>query len=320
MIKQMTDHVNSSIFGAILSLQPTTWTPPTDDVFTEGEAEPEFTAVDVTNMEVNGNGVDANGDDRSPPLGELVEQPTPPLLPEHDNTQPPCDPPEGYTWWHLDTGATAPCTFEANDLSECLPTRGYCGTAAKGALNSVIGIGSSVMELGGHGNQPSLSFQMDNILVVPSFTRRSLSLHFLKRCGFECAQRFMTDMHSLWIHCISDGIEYEYPTTTAHGTDFIAIRLNPDLRRSPDIQLPRVSAIMDLTKNMSDDALFILLHLRMGCAPPSALRAMRDGGVDGFPPGVKIPDVFTCPICAVQKTTSLPHRKMIPMQVAHKGI
>ena len=110
-------------------------------------------------------------------------------LPEKSELVPSQSAPPGHTWWHVDTGAMAPCTTMANDLINCITVQGSCGTAKAGSLSSVVGIGSAIFQFGGDA-VTSLSVPMDGILVVPEFFCQSCSLHALKHCGYKADHRF----------------------------------------------------------------------------------------------------------------------------------
>jgi hypothetical protein len=241
------------------------------------------------------------------------------VMPKPSTDVPPHDPPEGCVWMHVDTGATAVVTPESIDVPGFVPIKGYCGTAEAGASSRIEGIGSQVLEFGHGPKLPSLLVPMENVLLVPAFSRRSLSAHALLKAGFECDHRVREDGSYLWIRRVGSDEEFHFPLTTAHGTDFIAVRVNPHVTTSEEIS-HKVSLIHDVSKHMSSEALFVLLHLRLGCAPVSAIKAMKDGNVDGFPQGVEIPESFQCPICLVQKNVALPRGHSIPKSIPRKGV
>jgi hypothetical protein len=72
--------------------------------------------------------------------------------------------------------------------------------------------------------------------------------------------------------------------------------------------LLHISAI-NLANSVKGDALFHLIHFRLGCIGVRAMKEILKNGalVRGIPANFKIPDVFNCPICmqaAAEKTPS----------------
>jgi hypothetical protein len=89
-----------------------------------------------------------------------------------------------YVWFHLDTGAT--CTVShCSGESHCpTPTPIKCGTAADGPSHVVESLGYLIGDFE-TSQSTMVPFEIPDHATIPSFKRRSMSLHALKDVGFD---------------------------------------------------------------------------------------------------------------------------------------
>ena len=133
---------------------------------------------------------------------------------------------------------------------------------------------------------------------MTTYRRRSLSLHALKRLGYEVDHRLRQNGNIVWLRC-PQGREYVYKLLTMDQGDYIIVRLSP-----PPTAIS-VSGI-DLAKTMGPSGLYRLIHLRMGCPGQRAMELILNGkSLVGLPANVVIPESFACPICHREKEPSL---------------
>ena len=205
--------------------------------------------------------------DRSTTDDNMSEAATKPSLDDDDIQLPPSvmvvppkSPPVGSVWFHVDTGAMSACVTSPDDLQTGIPVTATCGTAKKGAESRVSAVGMAVLEFGSDTLKP-LHFTMDGIMAIKDFQQRSLSLHALKLCGYETDHCLREHGNYLWLCRFGDKTEHLFPLTTAHGTDFIAVRMNPGPENVASCGAPNVSVILDLAKKLKDYLQFALLHL-----------------------------------------------------------
>jgi hypothetical protein len=87
-----------------------------------------------------------------------------------------------YVWFHLDTGAT--CTVShCSGESHCpTPTTIKCGTAADGPSHVVESMGYLIGDFE-TSQSTMVPFEIPDHATIPSFKRRSMSLHALKDVG-----------------------------------------------------------------------------------------------------------------------------------------
>ena len=239
--------------------------------------------------------IQADGPDNVVPL----EAPSPPatdlLSSEHrTSAEPDHAARAGFAWWHVDTGATDVCTNRLMDLLAPIPTNQPCGTAATGATGTIEALGG--MTLSGttvDGLDWMVAFPQ--VLGVPGFQRRSLSLHALRALGYQAYHN--VGEYILLIH-LGSKTRYKFAVTTMHdNTDFVQLKINAIATLPAPIC--RVSAI-NLAARFKGPALFYLLHFRYGCLAPNLLEVLiKSGRLTGVNTSMKTPDDFQCPVCLV---------------------
>ena len=143
-----------------------------------------------------------------------LDDPDPiPPIPASIGVEPSVPPPPGHVWWHVDSGATGFCTNRLSDLLASIPTNLSMGTADQLATSTIEAMGSislsGIDRHGHHFHQP-----ISQVFGVPSFARRSFSLHGLRSLGYTCihsAGEYLRLSHQ------PTGVEYDFPVYTLHG-------------------------------------------------------------------------------------------------------
>jgi hypothetical protein len=92
-----------------------------------------------------------------------------------------------YVWFHLDTGATCTVSHCSGEAHCPTPTSVKCGTAANGPSHVIESLGYLIGDFE-TSNSTMIPFKIPDHATIPSFKRRSMSLHALKDIGFDVVQ------------------------------------------------------------------------------------------------------------------------------------
>ena len=145
-------------------------------------------------------------------------------------------------------------------MAHPLPTTGTFGTASPAGTDKVVCQGTWI--LSGHGDVcPDFPVVIPNVIVIPTFRRRSLSPHGLKLLGYDATHNVAEVGNTLRLRHCNTNQEFVFPCVTHHNSDFVALRVdNKALVKAP--AYTSVSAV-DIANTMQGTVLFHLLHLRL---------------------------------------------------------
>jgi hypothetical protein len=104
-----------------------------------------------------------------------------------------------YVWFHLDTGATRTVSHCSGESHCPTPTTVKCGTAADGPSHVVEALGYLIGDFETSSSK-MIPFEIPDHATIPSFKRRSMSLHALKDIGFDVTHSLLSTGNFLTIH------------------------------------------------------------------------------------------------------------------------
>jgi hypothetical protein len=135
------------------------------------------------------------------------------------------------------------------------------GTTATTGATAIDAIGSCTLSMDTD-EATQFFIVCPQIYGVTSLQHRSLSLHALRRLGFRCC-------HQIGEHIILEQGRhtYKFMVHTEYETDFVAMCMN----HTDGLPTLKVSAI-NLANTIKGNALFYLIHFRLGCL---GVRAMK---------------------------------------------
>jgi hypothetical protein len=163
-----------------------------------------------------------------------------------------------------------------------------------------------------------IPFEIPDHATIPSFKRRSMSLHALKDVGFDVTHSLLSKGNFLTIRRAGSNDRFHSVPLITHGrSDYVRVKLYKpstarashlqrtdsmsntlDSKRSGQIGMTHQTvARLDLAKNLSGTTLYALEHFRYGCPGAKAQKMMT---------GKMPPPDFHCPLCLQEKTTALP--------------
>ena len=201
-------------------------------------------------------------------------------------------------------------TCVSNELHNVVSSNVVCQTAKIGDNDQVGYIGTLLPCFISADRTLELEMSLPNTVELPHYRRRSLSIHALKRLGYEVDHRLRRHGNLLWLK-LPNGKEYSFKLLTFDDADYLIVRLH-----KPALTI--TTSAINLVNTMKPEGLYHLIHLRMGCPGRRAMELLLNGkSVIGLPPNVPIPTNFSCPICLKEKQPSLPknHTKESPFKV-----
>jgi hypothetical protein len=126
-----------------------------------------------------------------------------------------------YVWFHLDTGAT--CTVShCSGESHCpTPTTVKCETAADSPSHIVESLGYFIGDFE-TSNSKMIPFEIPDHATIPSFKRRSMSLHALKDIGFDVTHSLLSTGNFLTIRRADSTERFQSVPLITHGrSDYV---------------------------------------------------------------------------------------------------
>jgi hypothetical protein len=133
-----------------------------------------------------------------------------------------------YVWFHLDTGATCTvshCSGEAHCPTR--PTSVKCGTAADGPSHVVESLGYLIGDFE-TSNSTMIPFEIPDHATIPSFKRRSMSLHALKDIGFDVTHSLLAQGNFLTIRRAGTDERFQSVPLVTHGRSDVCKTLQAD--------------------------------------------------------------------------------------------
>jgi hypothetical protein len=104
-----------------------------------------------------------------------------------------------YVWFHLDTGATCTVSHCSGESHYPTPASVKCGTAAEGPSHVVESLGYLIGDFE-TSQSTMIPFEIPDHTTIPSFKRRSMSLHALKEdIGFDVTHSLLSKRNFLTI-------------------------------------------------------------------------------------------------------------------------
>jgi hypothetical protein len=103
-----------------------------------------------------------------------------------------------YVWFHLDTGATCTVSHCSGESHSPTPTSVKCGTAADGPSDVTESLGYLIGDFE-TSQSTMIPFEIPDHATIPSFKRRSMSLHALKDIGFDMKHSLLSKGNFLTI-------------------------------------------------------------------------------------------------------------------------
>ena len=163
----------------------------------------------------------------------------------------------GEVLMHVDTGANGTVTCMSGELHNITPARVHCNTAKVGESDLCNVLGTLVVSFISADRTVQVDFTLPHTVEMPTYRRRSLSCHALKRLGYETDHRLRSAGNVLWIR-MPNGKEHIFKLLTIDEADYLIVKVfHPMVERS-------ISAI-DIAKTMQAQSLYHLIHLRLGC-------------------------------------------------------
>jgi hypothetical protein len=130
---------------------------------------------------------------------------------------------DGETLMHVDTGANGNVTCVSNELHNVVSSNVVCQTAKIGDNDQVGYIGTLLLPcLISADRTLELEMSLPNTVELPHYRRRSLSIHALKRLGYEADHRLRRHGNLLWLKLPTNGKEYSFKLLTFDDTDYLA--------------------------------------------------------------------------------------------------
>jgi hypothetical protein len=158
-------------------------------------------------------------------------------------------------------------------------------------------------------------FEIPDHATIPSFKRRSMSLHALKDVGFDVTHSLLEKGNFLTIRRAGSDQRFQSIPLITHGrSDYVRVKIyKPSTdtltdKRTLATPLNRLGmthqsvARLNLAKTLTGLSLYALEHYRYGCPGKKAQFQMT---------GKHPPDDFHCPLCMQEKTKSLPSQVSI---------
>ena len=230
--------------------------------------------------------------------------------------EPTRDPPDGYTWWHVDTGANSMVTNRLNDLISPIAINAIAKTAQRGEGAQVTAIGEIQLSAIDVDNK-QFRYRGQNASHVPSFNRQSFSGHEMRRFGWR------------FIHDVGVCVKLLAPATTQwivlkvhteYETDFVALKVEHDASQSNETREKLIACAINLAKTLGGHSLAQLWNLRFGCIWMNTLKEMcRQKKCEGLPISLNVPDNFACPICDITNAKAVAKNPRVPNPIAMKG-
>jgi hypothetical protein len=159
-------------------------------------------------------------------------------------------------------------------------------------------------------------FEIPDHATIPSFKRRSMSLHALKDVGFDVTHSLLEKGNILTIRRAGSDERFQSIPLITHGrSDYVRVKLykpaSDTLSDKHNLAILAISvtgrqgmthqsvARINLAKKFTGSSLYALEHYRYGCPGEKAQFHMT---------GKHPPDDFHCPLCMQEKTKSLPRQ------------
>jgi hypothetical protein len=130
-----------------------------------------------------------------------------------------------YVCFHLDTGATCTVSHCSGEAHCPTPTSVKCGTgAADGPLHVVESLGYLIGDFE-TSNSTMIPFEIPDHATIPSFKRRSMSLHALKDIGFDVTHSLLAQGNFLTIRRAGTDERFQSVPLVTHGrSDYVRIK------------------------------------------------------------------------------------------------